>query len=70
MARTNYEGWHTFFVEWLKTSKLKLEDALFIFSVGGGNIKKLSLLGYDLDQYLLDTVKVFHADALAAGYRL
>ena len=28
----------TVFVEWLKTSKLKAEDALFIFSVGGGNL--------------------------------
>lgn len=39
-ARTNDEGWHTIFVEWLKTSKLKSEDALFIFSVGGGNSEK------------------------------
>jgi D-sedoheptulose 7-phosphate isomerase len=39
-ARTNDEGWETVFVEWLKTSKLKPEDALFIFSVGGGNLEK------------------------------
>src|SRR3954467_15523728 len=39
-ARTNDEGWETVFVEWLKTSKLKAEDALFIFSVGGGNLEK------------------------------
>lgn len=39
-ARTNDEGWHTIFAEWLKTSKLKPEDALFIFSVGGGNLEK------------------------------
>lgn len=39
-ARTNDEGWHTIFVEWLKTSKLKPADALFIFSVGGGNLEK------------------------------
>lgn len=39
-ARTNDEGWHTIFVEWLKTSKLKPTDALFIFSVGGGNLEK------------------------------
>jgi len=36
-ARTNDEGWATVFVEWLKVSKLKPKDALFIFSVGGGN---------------------------------
>jgi D-sedoheptulose 7-phosphate isomerase len=39
-ARTNDEGWATIFVEWLKTSKLLAKDALFIFSVGGGNLEK------------------------------
>ena len=39
-ARTNDEGWATVFVEWLKTSKLTQKDALFIFSVGGGNLEK------------------------------
>jgi D-sedoheptulose 7-phosphate isomerase len=36
-ARTNDEGWETTFVEWLRTSKLGSEDALLIFSVGGGS---------------------------------
>lgn len=39
-ARTNDEGWSTIFVEWLKTSKLKSKDILFILSVGGGNLDK------------------------------
>lgn len=39
-ARTNDEGWETVFVEWLKVSRLKPDDALFIFSVGGGNLEK------------------------------
>lgn len=39
-ARTNDEGWETVFVEWLKVSRLRAEDALFIFSVGGGNLEK------------------------------
>lgn len=39
-ARTNDEGWATVFVEWLKISKLLARDALFIFSVGGGNLDK------------------------------
>ena len=39
-ARTNDEGWASVFVEWLKTSKLKLQDALFVLSVGGGNLEK------------------------------
>ena len=39
-ARANDEGWASIFVEWLKTSKLSSKDALFIFSVGGGNLEK------------------------------
>jgi len=31
-------------------------------------IKKLSLVNYDLQKYSLDTVKMFHSDALQAGY--
>ena len=39
-ARTNDEGWATIFVEWLKISKLTKKDAIFILSVGGGNLEK------------------------------
>jgi len=39
-ARTNDEGWDTVFKEWLKISRLDNNDAILIFSVGGGNIKK------------------------------
>ena len=39
-ARTNDEGWHTIFSEWLKISKLCNKDLLFIFSVGGGDFEK------------------------------
>ena len=39
-ARTNDEGWHTIFDAWLRISKINSNDALFIFSVGGGNISK------------------------------
>ena len=38
-ARTNDEGFENIFSEYLKCSKLKKNDAIFIFSVGGGNIK-------------------------------
>lgn len=37
-ARTNDDGWDTTFVEWLKVSRLKAKDMLFVFSVGGGNL--------------------------------
>ena len=39
-ARINDEGWDSSFSELLKVSNLKKIDALFIMSVGGGNLKK------------------------------
>lgn len=39
-ARTNDEGWDTVFVEWLKVSNLSKKDAVFVLSVGGGNLEK------------------------------
>lgn len=39
-ARINDEGWETVFSRWLKISNLNNKDAIFIFSVGGGNKKK------------------------------
>ena len=39
-ARTNDEGWSSVFSSWLKTSNINDKDAIFIFSVGGGNKEK------------------------------
>jgi D-sedoheptulose 7-phosphate isomerase len=39
-ARTNDEGWKSVFAEWLKVSKLSARDALFIMSVGGGDVER------------------------------
>src|SRR5271170_5581910 len=39
-ARTNDEGWPTIFVEWLRVSRLRPEDLIFVLSVGGGNLEK------------------------------
>jgi D-sedoheptulose 7-phosphate isomerase len=39
-ARTNDEGWHTVFEEWLRMSKLGPKDIVFVLSVGGGNLEK------------------------------
>jgi len=39
-ARTNDDGWDTTFSNWLKGSRIKKNDALLIFSVGGGNAEK------------------------------
>jgi D-sedoheptulose 7-phosphate isomerase len=39
-ARTNDEGWETVFAAWLRTSRATRNDAVFVFSVGGGNLEK------------------------------
>ncbi len=39
-ARTNDEGWETVFVEWLKVSRANQDDAIFVFSVGGGDAER------------------------------
>ena len=39
-ARTNDEGWDTVFAAWLRTSRASAKDAVFIFSVGGGNLER------------------------------
>src|SRR5260221_5345527 len=39
-ARTNDEGWETVFAAWLRTSRGNSDDAVFVFSVGGGNIER------------------------------
>jgi D-sedoheptulose 7-phosphate isomerase len=39
-ARTNDEGWDSVFVEWLKVSRLRSDDGVFVFSVGGGSVEK------------------------------
>jgi D-sedoheptulose 7-phosphate isomerase len=39
-ARTNDEGWASIFEGWLKVSRLRRDDLLLVFSVGGGNTEK------------------------------
>lgn len=39
-ARTNDDGWESVFVGWLKVSRLSSNDAIFVFSVGGGSLEK------------------------------
>jgi transaldolase len=41
-----------------------------VITVTNDILKKLSLIGYDLDSYSLDTVKMFYSDAVAAGFKL
>jgi D-sedoheptulose 7-phosphate isomerase len=39
-ARTNDNGWESVFVDWLRGSRLRAEDAVCVFSVGGGSLEK------------------------------
>lgn len=57
-ARTNDEGWASIFVEWLKVSKLVAKDALFIMSVGGGNLER------NISPNLIEAIK--HAKIVGA----
>jgi len=39
-ARVNDDGWETTFSRWLAGSRLRKEDGVLVFSVGGGNLEK------------------------------
>src|SRR5437660_2929634 len=39
-ARANDEGWPTIFDAWLRTSQAGPKDAIFVFSVGGGDVAR------------------------------
>jgi D-sedoheptulose 7-phosphate isomerase len=54
-ARTNDDGWDTTFVEYLRGSRLNERDAVFAFSVGGG------------DEELNVSTNLVHALRYAAG---
>lgn len=39
-ARINDDGWSGIFENWLKVSRLREDDLILVFSVGGGNLEK------------------------------
>src|SRR3954453_4828681 len=39
-ARTNDEGWDTTFAAWLRGSRIGPDDAVLVFSVGGGDAER------------------------------
>jgi NDP-sugar pyrophosphorylase family protein len=39
-ARVNDDGWPTSFANWLKGSRIRADDVVLVFSVGGGNAEK------------------------------
>ncbi|MBU3606155.1 transaldolase [Polynucleobacter sp. MWH-Creno-3A4] len=46
------------------------EIGCHVITVTNDILKKLSLVGYSLDEYSLDTVKMFYKDAVDAGFKL
>lgn len=39
-ARINDDGWDSCYADWLDGSRLRAGDAVFVFSVGGGNLER------------------------------
>ena len=46
------------------------ESGCQVITVPNGILNKLNLIDYDLNEYSLDTVKMFYKDATEAGYKL
>ena len=46
------------------------EIGCHVITVTNDILKKLSLVDYDLNEYSLDTVKMFHDDAVSAGFKI
>ena len=69
-ARTNDEGWETVFSAWLRVSRLGGKDALFIFSVGGGDAERnvSANLVQAIKEAKLRGAKVFGVVGRATGY--
>ena len=69
-ARTNDEGWETVFASWLKGSRADKDDAVFIFSVGGGDAEKniSANLVRALDEAKARGMKVFGVVGRQGGY--
>lgn len=69
-ARTNDEGWDTVFSAWLRTSKANPNDAIFVFSVGGGNAEKnvSANIVSGLKEAKLRGLKVFGVVGRDGGY--
>lgn len=69
-ARTNDEGFETVFAEYLNVSRARENDAVFVFSVGGGNAEKnvsVNLINA-IDEAKRRGMKVFGVVGRDGGY--
>lgn len=69
-ARTNDEGWDTVFAAWLRTSRANANDAVFVFSVGGGDRERgiSANLVKALDEAKTRGLKIFGIVGRDGGY--
>ncbi len=69
-ARTNDEGWDTTFAAWLKGSRLRAQDVVWVLSVGGGNKEKnvSANLVYALDYAKAQEAKIVGVVGRDGGY--
>ena len=69
-ARINDEGWDTSLKKWLEVSNLKSSDAIFVFSVGGGDKrKKISVNLIEATKYAkIKRAKIFGIIGRELGY--
>jgi len=69
-ARTNDEGWDTVFAAWLSTSRANGNDAVLVFSVGGGNAERnvSANIVAALDEAKKRGMKVFGVVGRDGGY--
>lgn len=69
-ARTNDEGWETVFAAWLRTSKADKNDAIFVLSVGGGDLEKnvSPNLVHAIDEAKKRGLKIFGVVGRDGGY--
>ena len=69
-ARTNDEGWETVFAARLRTSKANDKDAIFVFSVGGGDAERniSANLVHALDEGKRRGLQIFGVVGRSGGY--
>jgi len=61
--------WDTVFGAWLRTSKANSNDAVFVFSAGGGNLEK-NISANIVHALKEANLRMFYRDAKAAGYKI
>ena len=67
-ARINDDGWPTSYASWLKTSNISSNDAIFIFSVGGGSNTVSYNLGFAINVARDAKAKILSIVSRDGGY--